>query len=60
HHYLYPWDVAAGLVLVAEGGGAVRGRDGGPATIDSEGIVAGAPGAVVELLSLVGDRPWRG
>src|SRR3990170_1100519 len=55
HHYLYPWDVAAGIVLVAEGGGAVRDRDGGPATIDSEGIVA-----VEELLSLARDRPWRG
>lgn len=60
HHYLYPWDVAAGLVLVTEGGGAVRGRDGGPATIDSEGIVAGAPGAVSDLLERVHGRPWRG
>src|SRR3989337_2274013 len=56
HHYLYPWDVAAGLVLITEGGGAVRDRDGGPATIDSEGIVAGAPGAVEEMLSLGRDR----
>ena len=60
HHYLYPWDVAAGIVLVTEGGGAVRDRDGGPATIDSQGIIAGAPGAVEELLALAGDRPWRG
>jgi len=60
HHYLYPWDVAAGIVLVTEGGGAVRDRDGGPATIDSEGVVAGAPEAVEELLSLARDRPWRG
>ncbi len=60
HHYLYPWDVAAGIVLVAEGGGAVRDRDGGPATIHSEGIVAGAPGAVSDLLERVHDRPWRG
>ena len=60
HHYLYPWDVAAGIVLVTEGGGAAHDRDGGPATIDSEGIVAGAPGAVEELLSLARDRPWRG
>ena len=60
HHYLYPWDVAAGIVLVTEGGGAVRDRDGGPATIDSEGIVAGAPAAVEEMLSLARARPWRG
>jgi myo-inositol-1(or 4)-monophosphatase len=59
HHYLYPWDVAAGIVLVTEGGGVIVDRDGGPATIDSEGIVAGAPSAVEELLSLARDRPWR-
>jgi len=59
HHYLYPWDVAAGIVLVTEGGGAARDRDGGPATLDSQGIVAGAPGAVEEMLSLSRDRPWR-
>src|SRR3989304_2298960 len=46
HHYLYPWDVAAGIVLVTEGGGAIVDRDGGPATGDSEGVIAGAPGAV--------------
>jgi len=60
HHYLYPWDVAAGIVLVTEGGGAIVDRDGGPATVDSEGIIAGAPGAVEELLALARDRPWRG
>ncbi len=60
HNFLYPWDVAAGIVLVEEGGGAVLDRDGGPASIDSEGVVAGAPGAVKEMLSLAGDRPWRG
>ena len=60
HHFLYPWDIAAGIVLVKEGGGAVRDRDGGAASIDSEGVVTGAPRAVEELLSLARDRPWRG
>ncbi len=59
HYFLYPWDVAAGIVLVGEGGGAVLDRDGGPASIDSEGVVAGAPKAVEELLSLAKRRPWR-
>ena len=59
HHDLYPWDVAAGIVLVREGGGAIVDRGGGPATIDSQGIVAGAPGALAELLAMIGDRPWR-
>ena len=59
HHSLYPWDVAAGIVQVREGGGAVIDRDGGPVGIDSAGAIAGAPEAVADMLSLVRDRPWR-
>ncbi len=60
HHFLYPWDIAAGIALVMEGGGAVLNRDGGAAGIDNEGVIAGAPGAVEEMLSLARERPWRG
>lgn len=60
HNFLYPWDVAAGLALVREGGGVTLDRGGGPATIDSEGLIAGAPKAVEELLARAKDRPWRG
>jgi fructose-1,6-bisphosphatase/inositol monophosphatase family enzyme len=59
HHFLYPWDVAAGIVLVREGGGAILDRDGGTVSIDSEGVIAGAPRALEEMLSLARDRPWR-
>jgi len=59
HHSLYPWDVAAGIVLVREGGGVIVDRDGGPVTIDSAGAIAGAPKAVAELVERVKDRPWR-
>ncbi len=59
HHFLYPWDIAAGIVLVKEAAGAILDRDGGEVSIDSEGVVAGAPGAVKEMLSLARDRPWR-
>jgi fructose-1,6-bisphosphatase/inositol monophosphatase family enzyme len=59
HHLLYPWDIAAGILLVREGGGAVYDRDGGPAGIDCEGIVAGATEPVKELLRLAKGRPWR-
>lgn len=60
HNFLYPWDIAAGIVLAREGGGAIVDRDGEAVSIDSEGVVAGAPGAVKEMLSLARDRPWRG
>jgi fructose-1,6-bisphosphatase/inositol monophosphatase family enzyme len=59
HHFLYPWDVAAGIVLVREGGGAIVDRDGGAVSIDSEGVIAGAPAAVEEMLSLARGRTWR-
>jgi myo-inositol-1(or 4)-monophosphatase len=60
HHMLYPWDVAAGIALVREGGGAIVDRDGGSVSIDSEGVIAGAAGAVEEMLSLARGRLWRG
>lgn len=59
HHFLYPWDVAAGIVLVREGRGAIVDRDGDAVSIDSEGVIAGAPTAVEEMLSLARSRPWR-
>lgn len=59
HHRLYPWDLAAGIVLVREGGGAVVSRDGGPIELHSEGVVAGAPDAVEDFLRRAADRPWR-
>ncbi len=59
HHMLYPWDIAAGILLVREAGGAISDRDGGPVTIRSEGIVAGAPEAHADFLRLAAGRPWR-
>jgi myo-inositol-1(or 4)-monophosphatase len=58
HNFLYPWDIAAGIVLVTEGGGAILDRGGGPVTIDSEGVVAGAAAAVQDMLSRAQGRPW--
>jgi len=59
HHFLYPWDSAAGILLIREGGGLVLDRDGGPMTLYSEGVVAGAPGAVQDFLRVARDRAWR-
>jgi fructose-1,6-bisphosphatase/inositol monophosphatase family enzyme len=59
HHMLYPWDIAAGILLVREAGGAVTDRDGGPIGIRSEGVIAGAPGAHADFLRLAAGRDWR-
>lgn len=59
HHQLFPWDMAAGIVQVREGGGVIVDRDGQEVTIFSEGVIAGAQGPVRDLLLLARGRPWR-
>jgi len=59
HHKLYPWDLAAGIVLLREGGGAIVDRDGGPVGLHSEGVVAGSPKVVREFLQIAKGKPWR-
>ena len=39
-HHIKPWDMAAGLVMVREGGGTVTDLDGGTAMIESGGVIA--------------------
>jgi myo-inositol-1(or 4)-monophosphatase len=60
HHYLFPWDVAAGLLLVREGGGLITDRDGGPAGLFTDNILAGSPGAHADFLRLTAGIDWRG
>lgn len=59
HSYLFPWDQAAGIVQIREAGGLALARDGTEATIYSEGIIAGAPGPVNDLLAATRTREWR-
>jgi len=59
HASLRPWDVAAALALLPAGGGLILDRDGGPATLASEGVVAGAPAVVRQLMERTAGRPWR-
>jgi len=59
HHSIYPWDIAAGILLVQEAGGVIRNRDGAAVSILSEGIVAGAPRVVEDFLERAKGRPWR-
>jgi len=59
HSSLFPWDIAAGLAMLPAGGGAILDRDGGPARLDSQGIVAGSQAAAAEFFARFGERPWR-
>jgi len=59
HQFLYPWDIAAGILLVDEAGGLVLDRDGGPVDIYSEGVIAGAEGPVRDFLEIAAGKPWR-
>jgi myo-inositol-1(or 4)-monophosphatase len=53
-----PWDIAAGILLVREGGGAVSDLRGGPARIEMTGTLAGSQQAHTEFLQRVKDEPW--
>jgi fructose-1,6-bisphosphatase/inositol monophosphatase family enzyme len=59
HHYLFPWDIAAGIVMAGESGATIVDRDGGPVSVNSEGVVVGAPGAVADFLRLSRGKAWR-
>ncbi len=43
HHFLFPWDIAAGILLVREAGGVVTDLVGRPASLAAGPIVAGNP-----------------
>ncbi len=53
-----PWDIAAGIVLVEEGGGAVSELNGEPIRLDTEGILAGSNQAHADFLKRVEGEPW--
>ncbi len=50
HHYLFPWDIAAGILLVREAGGAITEHDGQPIAIASRTAIAGGPEVRADFL----------
>lgn len=40
HKYLFPWDIAPGILLVREAGGIIENWEGGPVTLDGKTVVA--------------------
>ena len=50
HHYLFPWDIAAGILLVREAGGTITDREGHPPTLTSQTVIAGGPQVHADFL----------
>jgi fructose-1,6-bisphosphatase/inositol monophosphatase family enzyme len=58
HHNVYPWDVAAGLLLVEEAGGVATERSGRTATIFSRDLVVGGAAVHADFLKLALGKSW--
>lgn len=52
HCYVFPWDTAAGILLVREGGGRVLRLDGSEAGIEDNSIICGSAPVIAEFLDL--------
>ncbi len=59
HHSLAPWDIASGLLLVREAGGAIVDKQGQPAGLHSPSVIAANPGLVSKFLEATEGLPWR-
>ena len=59
HHRLEPWDQVAGILLVREAGGVVTDRNGAPAGLDSDGLIAANARLHEEFLRLTDGMAWR-
>jgi myo-inositol-1(or 4)-monophosphatase len=60
HRFLFPWDIASGILLIREAGGIVTDWQMKPATFESQGIIASnkiLKGKFdIEFLSRIGNR----
>ncbi len=51
HHYLFPWDIAAGILLVREAGGAITDHLGGGVEVRSRTVLCGSSAAHKDFLN---------
>ncbi len=58
HHRLEPWDQVAGLLLVEEAGGVVTDRNGRPAGLYSDGLIASNSTLHQEFVQTIAGLPW--
>lgn len=59
HQTLSPWDLAPGLLLVAEAGGVVVDPQGRPAGLFQRQVLATTPTLLPRFLSATEGAPWR-
>jgi myo-inositol-1(or 4)-monophosphatase len=56
HKYIYPWDIASGLLMIHESGGEVRNFQGSIATIHDKQIIAANKKLLKEFLTSFGEH----
>lgn len=56
HHYLFPWDLAAGMLLVSEAGGVISDREGRAVSVMSKVVVAGGRDVHADFLRWQGEH----
>lgn len=59
HHNIYPWDITPGLLLVREAGGQVVDRQGRPARVQTDGVIASSHLLLERFLQVTEGSPWR-
>lgn len=59
HHYVQPWDIAPGLLLVREAGGLTTDLRGAGAVPEAGCVVAAAPGVHGAFMAATDGSDWR-
>ena len=59
HHRLEPWDQVAGILLVQEAGGVITDRNGMPAGLYSDGLIASNATLHAEFMRKTEGTAWR-
>ena len=59
HHYVQPWDIAPGLLLMREAGGIATDLRGEPCVPESGCVIAASPDVHEAFLKATDGLPWR-
>jgi myo-inositol-1(or 4)-monophosphatase len=56
---LQPWDIIAAILQIEEAGGTISDRDGKPAHLFSDSVIAGGSAVHADFLRLTAAMPWH-